>query len=92
MQKRYFGRCYQMGADAIYATNENRTYCSKNNIATSFAQKGKEGKDKDQKSQMRSLLGKVRSTVLEGSFGNEKNHYMMDKIKARTDRKSRDIL
>jgi IS5 family transposase len=33
---------------------------------------------------MRSLLGKVRSTVLEGSFGNEKNHYMMDKIKART--------
>jgi hypothetical protein len=33
---------------------------------------------------MRSLLGKVRSTILEGSFGNEKNHYQMDKIKART--------
>ena len=31
MQKRYFGKCYQMGADAIYATNENRTYCSKKN-------------------------------------------------------------
>ena len=89
MQKRYFGKCYQMGADAIYATNENRTYCSKNNIATSFAQKGKEGKDKDQKSQMRSLLGKVRSTVLEGSFGNEKNHYMMDKIKAKTEQTER---
>lgn len=84
MQKRYFGKCYQMGADAIYGTNENRTYCTKNNIATSFVQKGKEGKDKEQKSQMRSLLGKVRSTVLEGSFGNEKNHYMMDKIKAKT--------
>jgi hypothetical protein len=26
----------------------------------------------------------VRSTVLEGSFGNEKNHYEMNKIKART--------
>ncbi|HKG69977.1 MAG TPA: hypothetical protein VKA92_13980 [Segetibacter sp.] len=60
MQKRYFGRCHQMGANAIYATNENRTYCTKNNITTGFAQKGK---DKDQKSQMRSLLCKVRSTV-----------------------------
>jgi transposase, IS5 family len=84
MQKRYFGKCHQIGADAIYATNENRTYCTKNHIATSFVQKGKEGKDSQQKSQMRSLLGKVRSTVLEGSFGNEKNHYMMDKIKAKT--------
>ena len=89
MQKRYFGKCYQMGADAIYGTNENRTYCSKNKIATSFVQKGKEGKDKEQKSQMRSLLGKVRATVLEGSFGNEKNHYMMDKIKAKTEQTER---
>jgi IS5 family transposase len=70
--------------NAIYATNENRTYCTKNNIATSFVQKGKDGKEAEQKKQMRSLLGKVRSTVLEGSFGNEKNHYMMDKIKAKT--------
>lgn len=85
MQKRYFGKCHQMGADAIYATNANRTYCTQNNIATSFVQKGKEGKDAQQKSQMRSLLGKVRSTVLEGSFGNEKNHYQMDKIKAKTE-------
>jgi DNA-directed RNA polymerase subunit E'/Rpb7 len=84
MQKRYFGKCHQIGADAIYATNENRTYCTKNNIATSFVQKGKDGKEAEQKKQMRSLLGKVRSTVLEGSFGNGKNHYMMDKIKAKT--------
>jgi hypothetical protein len=59
-------------------------YCSKNNIATSFVAKGKEGQLKEQKSQMRSILGKVRSTVLEGSFGNEKNHYQMNKIKAKT--------
>jgi transposase, IS5 family len=84
MQKRYFGKCHQIGADAIYATNENRRFCTENNIATSFVQKGKEGKEGEQKKQMRSLLGKVRSTVLEGSFGNEKNHYMMDKIKAKT--------
>jgi len=85
LQQRYFGACHQIGADAIYATNENRGYCTKNNIATSFIAKGNEGKLKEQKSQMRSILGKIRSTVLEGSFGNEKNHYQMNKIKARTE-------
>ena len=85
LQKRYFGNCYQMGADAIYGTNENRRYCTKNNIATCFIAKGTQGQLKEQKSQMRSILGKIRSTVLEGSFGNEKNHYQMDKIKAKTE-------
>ncbi|SRR5258708_7435331 len=85
LQERYFGACHQMGADAIYGTNDNRTYCTKNNIATSFVPKGNEGKLKEQKSQMRSILGKIRSTVLEGSFGNEKNHYQMNKIKAKTE-------
>lgn len=85
LQRRYFGACHQMGADAIYATNANRKYCTDNHIATSFVAKGKEGQYKEQKSQMRSILGKIRSTVLEGSFGNEKTHYEMDQIKARTE-------
>lgn len=33
---------------------------------------------------MRSVLSTVRAAVLEGSFGNEKNHYLLGKIKART--------
>ena len=85
LQQRYFGACHQMGADAIYGTNENRNYCTQNSIATSFVAKGNEGKLKEQQSQMRSILGKIRSTVLEGSFGNEKNHYQMNKIKAKTE-------
>jgi len=85
LHQRYFGACHQIGADAIYATNDNRKYCTQNNIATSFVAKGTQGKNKEQKSQMRSILGKIRSTVLEGSFGNEKNHYQMNKIKARTE-------
>lgn len=84
LQERYFGACYQIGADAIYATNANRKYCTENKIATSFIAKGNEGKTKEQKSQMRSILGKVRSTVMEGSFGNEKNHYLLSKVKAKT--------
>jgi transposase, IS5 family len=82
--QKYFGRCKQLGADAIYATNENRRYCNTLGIATSFLPKGKQGKLQEQKSAMRRALSSVRSTVLEGSFGNEKNHYLLNKIKART--------
>ena len=82
--QKYFGRCRQLGADAIYATNENRRYCNSLGIATSFLAKGKQGKLQEQKSVMRSALSSVRSTILEGSFGNEKNHYLLNKIKAKT--------
>jgi hypothetical protein len=84
LQIRYFGACYQLGADAIYATNQNRRFCREHHIYTSFVPKGKEGKYQEQKSKMRALLSKVRATVLEGSLGNEKNHYLLDKIKAKT--------
>jgi transposase, IS5 family len=82
--QKHFGKCSQLGADAIYATNENRRYCNSLGIATSFVPKGKQGKLVEQKTAMRSALSTVRSTVLEGSFGNEKNHYLLGKIKART--------
>ena len=82
--QKHFGKLSQLGADGIYATNENRRYCTKMNIATSFVAKGKEGKLAEQKKTMRSVLSTVRSTVLEGSFGNEKNHYLLNKVKART--------
>jgi len=35
---------------------------------------------------MRALIGKLRSTVLEGSYGNDKNHYGLRKIKARNEK------
>lgn len=84
LQRRYFGACHQLGADAIYATNENRRYCTEQHIATSFVPKGKQGKLSEQKSLMRSILANVRATVLEGSLGNEKNHYCLNQIKAKT--------
>jgi hypothetical protein len=83
LHQKYFGRCHQFGADQIYATNKNRKYCSKRGIATCFVRKGRQGKYSDQASVLRKELGKQRGTVLEGSFGNEKNHYLLDKIKAR---------
>ena len=83
--QKHFGKCSQLAADAIYATNENRRYCSSLEVATSFIPKGKQGKLAEQKSAMRSALSTVRATVLEGSFGNEKNHYLLGKVKARTE-------
>lgn len=82
LQHRYGSVCHQLGADRIYATNANRRYCTRHGIATCFAAKGKQGKEAEQKATMRAVLSKVRGAVLEGSFGNEKNHYGLDKIKA----------
>jgi transposase, IS5 family len=82
LQHRYGSVCHQLGADRIYATNDNRRYCTRHGIATSFVPKGKQGKEAEQKATMRAVLSRVRSTHLEGSFGNEKNHYSLDKIKA----------
>lgn len=77
-----FGACHQFAGDKIYATNKNRTYCTKQKIATCFIPKGKEGPYKEQAQQLRKEPGKQRATVLEGSFGNEKNHYLLQKVKA----------
>ncbi len=81
--QKYVGKCNQLAADAICATNENRRYCNSMDIATSFIPKGKQGKLEVQKSAMRSVLSTIRATVLKGSFGNEKNHYLLQKVKAR---------
>lgn len=78
-----FEKCRQYGADQIYATNKNRKYCTKKKIVTCFKKKGRESKNEDQKKKLRKEIGKARSTQLEGSFGNEKNHYLLSKVKAR---------
>ena len=72
------------GADAIYATNANRTYCSKNNIRTDFKRKGRAGKHEQQRKKLAALITKERASRLEGSFGKEKEHYHLKKVKAKT--------
>jgi len=54
----------QMGADAIYATNENRRYGLASGETTCFVPKGKQGREAEQKAQMRTVLGRVRGTRL----------------------------
>lgn len=74
-------RC--VAADSIYANNTNRKFCTKYGISTSFVRKGRAAKDESLRKMLRSELSKERATRLEGSFGTQKQHYSLSRIKAR---------
>ena len=83
--KQAFGHCHQLAADRIYATNENRRYLSEKQIFHGFVTKGRQPKDHNKNKAidvLKSQINKVRSTHLEGAFGNHKNHYGLRKVKA----------
>jgi transposase, IS5 family len=85
MHQDLFGKCKHVSADGIYATNANRRYCKRKGIVTNFIAKGKQkAAHIEQALLMRTLLNRERSTKLEGSFGNEKNHYLLHKVNARS--------
>ena len=75
----------EIGADSIYANNANHTYCTENGILTSFARKGVRPKA-DECRAVRRILGNVRATAMEGSFGNQKQHYNLGHVAARNSR------
>ena len=74
-------RC--VAADSIYANNANRKFCTKYGISTSFVRKGRAAKDEQLRKVLRSELSKERATRLEGSFGTQKQHYSLSRIKVR---------
>ena len=77
----------RVGADTIYANNENRRYCTENSITTCFVRKGPKPKEENVDiSTARRIIGTLRSTVMEGSFGNQKQHYNVGRIAARNSR------
>ncbi|OYT17560.1 MAG: DDE transposase [Bacteroidetes bacterium 4572_77] len=74
----------KIAGDNIYANNNNRSFCTKNGIITSFVKKGKRAKDEEELEQVRKKLATKRATKMEGAFGTQKNHYGLNKIYART--------
>ena len=74
-------RC--VAADSIYANNANRKFYTKYGISTSFVRKGRAAQDEPLRKVLRSELSKERATRLEGSFGTQKQHYSLARIKAR---------
>ena len=74
----------RIGMDTIYANNENRKYCTERGITTNFVRKGPKPKDEPADiSTSRRIIGNLRATVMEGSFGNQKQHFGVGRIAAR---------
>lgn len=92
LHKKLFGvDANRLGGDQGYAGKENRDYCKDHDITTSFVKRGRPSKDVSSiKDTVRSELGKVRATVMEGSFGTQKEHYDLKRNKAR--RKETELL
>ena len=76
-------RVKALAADSIYANNANRKFCTRYHISTSFKRKGRAAKAEPLRKILRSELGRERATRLEGSFGTQKQHYSLARIKAR---------
>lgn len=74
----------RIGMDTIYASNENRKYCTEHGITTNFVRKGPKPKDEPADvPTARRIIGNLRATVMEGSFGNQKQHFGVGRIAAR---------
>ena len=88
MHKKLFGvEAKKVGGDTDYAGTENRDYCKANGIQTSFVKRGRPfGEKKKEKDLVRKELARVRATAMEGSFGTQKEHYDLRRVKARTKR------
>ena len=84
LAEKLFGeKITKLGGDCSYSCNDNRTFCSDENIVTSFVQKGKKREASASVSLVRKELARVRATAMEGSFGTQKEHYGLKRINGR---------
>jgi hypothetical protein len=84
MHKRLFKTdAKKIGGDTGYAGTSNRDLCKERGIQTSFVKRGRPSAEKKEKDFVRQELARVRATTMEGSFGTQKEHYAMRRIKAR---------
>ena len=87
LHKRLFGtEVRKVGGDAGYAGAGNRDYCREHDITTSFSKRGRPSSDRKVKDAVRQELARVRATAMEGSFGTQKEHYDLKRVKARTEK------
>ena len=91
LHKRLFGvDVKKIGGDTGYAGTDNRDHCRANDIQTSFAKRGRPSAEKKERDFVRAELARVRATTMEGSFGTQKEHYDLKRVKAR--KKATEIL
>ncbi len=71
----------------IEEVSEMMTFCKENGIQTSFVKRGRPfSEGEKEKDLVRQDLARVRAAVMEGSFGTQKEHYDLKRVKARTKR------
>ena len=73
----------KIGGDTGYAGTANRNLCKEMGIQTSFVKRGRPSTEKKERDFVRQELARVRATAMEGSFGTQKEHYAMRRIRAR---------
>jgi len=84
LHEKLFGvKVKKIGGDTGYAGSENRDLCKTNGIQTSFVKRGRPFVEKKEKDFVRQELARVRATAMEGSFGTQKEHYGLKRVKAR---------
>ena len=84
LAEKLFGeKIMKLGGDCSYSGNDNRTFCSKRNIETSFSQKGRKRDVAVPVSMVKKELARIRATAMEGSFGTHKEHYGLKRINGR---------
>lgn len=87
LAEKLFGvKITKLGGDCSYSGNDNRNFCSEENIVTSFSQKGKKREATASVSMAKKELARVRATAMEGSFGTQKEHYGLKRINGRIKR------
>jgi len=91
LHKRLFGiDAKKIGGDTGYAGTVNRDWCKENKILTSFVNRGRPAAEKKENDFVKKELARVRATAMEGSFGTQKEHYSLKRVKAR--RKETEIM
>lgn len=84
MNRKLFGvDTKKVGVDAGYAGNANLELYRMKEIQTSFAKKGRRILVEKEDDVIRKELTRVRTTRMEGSFGTQREHYGLKRIKAR---------
>ena len=73
----------KVGGDTGYAGTANRNLCKEMGIQTSFVKRGRPSTEKKERDFVWQELARVRATAMEGSFGTQKEHYAMRRIRAR---------
>lgn len=84
LAEKLFGeKITKLAGDCSYSGNANRSFCSEQNIVTSFSQKGRKRETTSTVSMVKKELARVRATAMEGSFGTQKEHYGLKRISGR---------